>query len=61
MWDSSRGEIDMHTFTSYLDRFEPLMPESARDLEGWQATQTVDNTMTAAPFATHIPVCLQNT
>lgn len=50
------GDVSYQEMCTFFERYEPLMPDAARYLEQWQATQTKDNTMTAAPFGSDIPV-----
>ena len=51
------GDITYDEFVTFFEHTYPLMPPEARYLEKWQKQQTEDNTMTAAPFATDVPVC----
>eukprot|EP00240_Pyramimonas_obovata_P001075 CAMPEP_0118927436 /NCGR_PEP_ID=MMETSP1169-20130426/4905_1 /TAXON_ID=36882 /ORGANISM="Pyramimonas obovata, Strain CCMP722" /LENGTH=469 /DNA_ID=CAMNT_0006869193 /DNA_START=293 /DNA_END=1699 /DNA_ORIENTATION=+ len=50
------GDIDYDEFVTFFEHTYPLMPPEARYLDKWQKEQTTDNTMTAAPYATDVPV-----
>eukprot|EP00976_Prorocentrum_cordatum_P006915 138725-Prorocentrum_minimum.AAC.7 len=50
------GDVNYNEFVNFFEHSYPLMPPESRNLAKWQKEQTTDNTMTAAPYATDVPV-----
>jgi hypothetical protein len=53
-WHS--GDISHTEFATWFERYEPLMPDAALDVDAWQRTQAADNTLTAVPWDNHVPL-----